>query len=1040
MKAFNRIRISTKLAIILIVLPLISMTVFGAMAYIQSRHALIVAAEGRLEAILTTRSGELSSLYSGVADELVAKAADPAVIVAARSLRQAWRAQEGDRAAVLKRLYVAENPYSDAPQKFMMAKDNSAYSQAHGEYHGLFLTLVRASGNDDLYIVDLSGDVVYSTKKGEEFAQNVRSGALAATGLGQVYTALSDRLGQKETAFHEVWGEGAGYIGALLRDAEGKQIAILVLRLPSERIQTILNSRAGLQETGQIFLSGANAAAVSESAADPHAGMNHGAGPAPAAAAPEPGAHEQGAKHGNDVAVQSALAGQDGIAEIVDEHGTLKISAFQPFEFMGMRAALVAEQDLAEVLGSARALGWTYLVFGIALFGVMSLIAALAARNISAPLGAVQKAMTKVATPAFPKMNTATERADEIGMIANAVVDFHQSLSQAAEASSDNLFKSGAFEASSAAMMMIDLDNRVKSVNPALKALMKLHSAKLNKYFPTIDSTSIIGADLSEFEVLGLESASGTAALSTASKQTEVQIGDARFNVSVNAILDSEGMPIGRVVEWADVTQDYINRAIVNSIDEQQLKVEIDYKGNLIGANQNFAAIFGSKADQLVGRPLGSVFERAAPGQGKSEEGSLSDLIAAGRPDRGRYVLGSEGENPILVEGLFSPVVDTTGRTMVVVFIGNDITAAENELRRSEKDRQELQQAQDSVVDALRVGLSALSEGDLTTEIKAEFAQGYDQLRIDFNLAVNRMNEALGGVAENAEAIRGEATEITDASEDLSRRTESQAATLEETAAALDQLTGSVRDAAKSAIKAQGVVDQARAKAESGGKIVMEAVGAMGEIETSSNQISRIIGVIEDIAFQTNLLALNAGVEAARAGDAGRGFAVVASEVRALAQRSSDAANEIGTLISGSSGHVERGVALVGGAGEALERIVASVSEISASVSDIAKSAQEQSSGLAEINAAVTQLDQVTQDNASMFHQTSVASQALLQQAAALSQTMSAFQVTAVSKSPVENPGAPKVPLVDRRPRPAGSKGATAQGIAPDVLNEWAEF
>ena len=233
-------------------------------------------------------------------------------------------------------------------------------------------------------------------------------------------------------------------------------------------------------------------------------------------------------------------------------------------------------------------------------------------------------------------------------------------------------------------------------------------------------------------------------------------------------------------------------------------------------------------------------------------------------------------------------------------------------------------------------------------------------------------------------SIRGQSDEITRSSEELARRTENQAATLEETAAALDQLTASVKSAANSAREVETIVQAARREAEDSGKVVLGAVDAMNGIEKSSEQISQIIGVIDDIAFQTNLLALNAGVEAARAGDAGRGFAVVASEVRALAQRSSDASKEIKTLISSSSQLVGRGVQAVGSAGKALTTMVERVANISNLVSAISVGAQEQSLGLGEVNLGVNQLDQVAQKNAAMVEQSLMATQSLRDEAIGL--------------------------------------------------------
>ncbi|WP_259971921.1 methyl-accepting chemotaxis protein [Leisingera caerulea] len=314
-----------------------------------------------------------------------------------------------------------------------------------------------------------------------------------------------------------------------------------------------------------------------------------------------------------------------------------------------------------------------------------------------------------------------------------------------------------------------------------------------------------------------------------------------------------------------------------------------------------------------------------------------------------------------------------------------------------QKDMEQEQQALDTtrsgVVEALSRKLSDLSHGDLTAQITETFPAEYEQLRRDFNSTAQTLSQTVEQVIAAADSIRSGAGEISQASDDLSHRTESQAATLEETAAALDELTASVKSAAEGARSVEATMEDAKREAETSGEVVQSAVSAMTEIEQSSNQISQIIGVIDDIAFQTNLLALNAGVEAARAGEAGRGFAVVASEVRALAQRSSDAAMEIKTLISNSSGQVERGVELVGKAGEALQSIVSQVNHISELVSGIAEGAAEQSTGLAEINTGVTQLDQVTQQNAAMVEESTAAGQLLKEDATRLTGLVAHFKI-----------------------------------------------
>jgi methyl-accepting chemotaxis protein len=297
------------------------------------------------------------------------------------------------------------------------------------------------------------------------------------------------------------------------------------------------------------------------------------------------------------------------------------------------------------------------------------------------------------------------------------------------------------------------------------------------------------------------------------------------------------------------------------------------------------------------------------------------------------------------------------------------------------------------VVQSLATGLERLSQGDLTYRLDAAFAVEYEKLRADFNAAMSQLQETMRVVSGNAGEIRSGTGEISQAADDLSRRTEQQAASLEETAAALDEITATVRKTAEGAAHARGVVSTAKGDAERSGEIVANAVAAMSEIEKSADKISQIIGVIDEIAFQTNLLALNAGVEAARAGEAGRGFAVVASEVRALAQRSAQAAKEIKALISASTTQVASGVNLVGETGEALDRIAAQVAEINGIVAEIAASASEQATGLAEVNTAVNQMDQVTQQNAAMVEQTTAASHALAHQAEELARLIGRFQV-----------------------------------------------
>ncbi len=319
--------------------------------------------------------------------------------------------------------------------------------------------------------------------------------------------------------------------------------------------------------------------------------------------------------------------------------------------------------------------------------------------------------------------------------------------------------------------------------------------------------------------------------------------------------------------------------------------------------------------------------------------------------------------------------------------------AAERERERAEEETRRNEEEQSTVVDALADSLARIAKGDLTERIEAEFKGRFQQIKTDFNASVAKLENAMKGVVVSAGAITSGSQQISTASDDLSRRTEQQAASLEETAAALGEITATVKKTAEGASHARAVVAEARDDAEKSGEIVRQAVDAMGKIEKSSQGISQIIGVIDEIAFQTNLLALNAGVEAARAGEAGRGFAVVASEVRALAQRSADAAKEIKGLIAASSSEVGNGVRLVAETGDSLARIVVKVSEINSVVGEIAASAQEQATGLQQVNIAVNQMDQTTQQNAAMAEEATAASRSLSQETGQLSGLVGQFQI-----------------------------------------------
>ncbi len=378
------------------------------------------------------------------------------------------------------------------------------------------------------------------------------------------------------------------------------------------------------------------------------------------------------------------------------------------------------------------------------------------------------------------------------------------------------------------------------------------------------------------------------------------------------------------------------------------------------------------------------------------------------------------------------------------------IEAAEEKRRAAEEASELAAQRQAVVVQALSEALDKLAKGDLTYRLSENFDSSYQKLRDDFNTAIETLGATIGSIAGGAREVADASKEISEAAINLSQRTEEQAASLEQTSASMEEIAATVRNNADNAKRANDLTRGAHEVADRSGEVVGQAVSAMARIEESSHRISDIISVIDEIARQTNLLALNAAVEAARAGEAGRGFAVVASEVRSLAQRSSQAAKDIKDLISNSSSQVQDGVQLVNQTGSSLKEILESIRQVAEIVADIATASAEQAGGIEQVNKALTQMDEVTQQNSAMVEENSATARILEQQAVAMNDRIGTFSLSprpaarvvranvatpAPVASTVQKPARSKNPIVRGTARQMQSALATA--IAKD---EWKEF
>jgi len=502
------------------------------------------------------------------------------------------------------------------------------------------------------------------------------------------------------------------------------------------------------------------------------------------------------------------------------------------------------------------------------------------------------------------------------------------------------------------------------------------------------------------------------------------------LQASYNPVVNSSGKVLNILKQATDITAEALKaaetKALVNAISRAQAMIEFTPDGQILWANENFLNVMGYSLAEIQGKHH-SMFVDPDYARTPAYHEFWAKLRASAFIADEFKRIGKNGREVYLLAN-YNPIFNLDGKVIKVVKIATNMTDHKAALVE------------------LGTGLRELAENHVGYRITKPFIAQHESLKLDFNASCGQLETAIRAIAQNASGVKTGAMEINQACDDLSRRTEQQAASLEQTAAALDQMTASVRSTATGVADARSLAAETKADAEHSGTVVGETVAAMSGIQSSSVEIGNIIGVIDDIAFQTNLLALNAGVEAARAGDAGRGFVVVATEVRGLAQRSADAAKQIKTLISASSQQVESGVKLVNETGNALHRIVDQVNRLNDLISAIAASVSEQATGLGEVNTAVNQMDQVTQQNAAMVEQSTAASNALAAEAADLANLVGQFRLGQKSAAAVPprrvHDTAPSKPNRKPNPEPKPQPVRSAAHPAPAGAghNDWDEF
>lgn len=588
--------------------------------------------------------------------------------------------------------------------------------------------------------------------------------------------------------------------------------------------------------------------------------------------------------------------------------------------------------------------------------------------------------------------------------------------------------KNAALEKLTANIMMADAKLNITYMNSAVRELMQEAEADLKVELPQFNVKNLVGQNIDIFHKNPKHQRGMLAGLTKTHRAT-IKVGKRSFDLIVNPITEN-GKIVAFVVEWADASARLLNLDYnhqMEAISRVQAIISFTPEGEIITANANFLDAVGYTLQEVVGKHH-SIFVN--PDYVKSSDyAEFWRDLREGRFRADEFVRYGKGGKEVVLNASYNPIIDEKGKVIKIVKFATDVTARVH------------------AVDTLGNALRELADGNLAQRVETTFPVNLEKLRHDFNDSVSQLENTIRSLGSNAAVIAAGSSEIRSAADALSKRTEQQAASIEQTAAALEEITTTVADSTRRAEEAGQLVAKTRQNAERSGDVVKQAINAMGEIEKSSADIGNIIGVIDDIAFQTNLLALNAGVEAARAGDAGKGFAVVASEVRELAQRSASAAKEIKALITKSGDQVKSGVSLVGLTGEALEDIVVQVQDINRNVVAIVESAREQATGLKEINSAVNSMDQSTQQNAAMVEESNAASHTLASEADSLNALLRQFKISGSVKSAstsrgpaIAQAGSHSVASPARQMVRNVAKAFSSGSSAAAVKSDWEEF
>ncbi|MCG8671475.1 MAG: methyl-accepting chemotaxis protein [Pseudomonadales bacterium] len=1017
MQYFLNLPVWKKLISVFMFVGMVPMIVIAMEGIITSNEIITKQVSNQLSAVRQLKANEVERYFERVRNQVITLSSNPVVVEAATKLPQAFadyrsevgisdgqlQAQKGDvinyyrsqfgrqfqsineesinvssmyqgmdaDSWALQHAYISNNPHPLGEKDNLdLAKDGSSYSRLHEKVHPTLRTFLKQFGYYDIFIADVNtGDIIYSVFKELDYTTSLKTGPYAGTSIGEAFQKALQLTNPSDTVLADFrtylpsYNAPASFVASPIFNGD-KKVGILIFQMPIEDINAIMGERVGMGETGESYLVGSDFLMRSDSFLEPefHNVVASFKNPERGSAKTE--------------AVERALAGETDVGIIKDYNGNTVLSAYSKVELGEFNWAIMAEQDVAEAFAAVDEYKMMTFMVAVICALLVALVAYRISMLISRPIDQVSKAIQNAEQSGdfHHKVNYRCD--DEVGQMAAAFDNFMDSLSRMFNETNEVLkeVSDGNYQAKIESRYNGDMDRLSNGVNKTVETIDAAQKEQ-QKQQTLVQAASEDAAQKAKQAEAAAEQASQAADEANRIRQA--------LDVASTSVMMAD----------ADNNIVYTNHALNDMMHEVESDIQVELShfnaSDLMGRNMDVFHRNPAHQKQMIAS-LRDTF-RTEIRVGSRTFSLFANPIMRGSDRIGTVVewrdrteeVNIEREIDQMVEaaasGDFSVQLDTANKSGFFESLGNGLNKLVSTTRTAVTDVGEV--------------IRGMSEGDLTKTVEADYQGMFADLKENINSTMEKVGEVVGHIHQAAEQVKNGSREIEAGMRDLSSRTEQQAASLEETASSMSQMTSTVKSSSENAITADKMAKDAERKAAEGGEVVKEAVVAMQSINDASNRIADIIGVIDEIAFQTNLLALNAAVEAARAGEQGRGFAVVATEVRQLAQRSSGAAKEIKDLINDSVDKVQMGSELVNRSGETLSEIVGAVEKVGEMIAGIADASQEQSSGISQVNIAISQMDEMTQQNSALVEEANAAGENIAGQSQAMADAVAFFKV-----------------------------------------------